>query len=67
METLLTSTEAAEFLGIKEQSLRARRTRDAGPPFTKNGKKVRYDRAELQRWMDARVRDDMGRWQLVEP
>ena len=60
MKTLLTSKQAAEYLGYSEQTLRASR-KDGGllggivpPAHIKIGKKtVRYSIDELERWVKA--------------
>jgi predicted DNA-binding transcriptional regulator AlpA len=49
----LTSAEAAELLGISEQTLRAWRSKGAayGPPFKRIHRSIRYHRGELLAWM----------------
>jgi len=53
---LLTTEQAAEWLGLKSVTLKAYRTKGGGPAFHKLGRAVRYDIADLQAWVDARRR-----------
>lgn len=49
----MTSIQAAEFLGVKEQTLRLWRHegRETSPPFTRIGGKVIYKQSSLEAWM----------------
>jgi len=55
---LFTSKEAAAYLGIKESYLRqVRMTGKIGgrmtpPPHIEIGRSIRYDKADLDRWID---------------
>jgi len=49
---LLTTEQAAELLTVSPTALRAWRVRGGGPEFIKVGQAVRYDQAELVRWLD---------------
>lgn len=51
---LLTPAEAAARTGLKEATLANMRCRGDGPAFHKISKFVRYDSADLDRWMRAR-------------
>jgi len=52
----LTTTQAAEYLGISIGTLQNWRSKKEsfGPPFVKVGRSVRYDPLDLQRWRDER-------------
>lgn len=52
---LWTSKETADFLGISEKTLRARRMRGASPPYIKAGRTVRYAPADVGRWLRAQT------------
>lgn len=43
---------ASEILGLSRRALEMRRYRDAGPPFIKLGRKVRYREDQLIDWME---------------
>jgi excisionase family DNA binding protein len=52
----LTSQQAARYLGISEAALRLWRSEDKGPRYFKAGEKlVRYRRADLDAWIEARL------------
>lgn len=52
---LLNEREAADFLGLKPNTLAAwRSTGRYGLPFLKVGKPVRYRLADLEKWLSAR-------------
>lgn len=60
--TLLTTTEAAELLRLKEHTLENMRWQGTGPPFRKHGGRVFYDREEILEWSNrARRRSSSGR------
>jgi hypothetical protein len=46
--------EAAEFYGVKPQTLAAWRLRGTGPAFHKIGRLVRYKLSELARYAESR-------------
>jgi predicted DNA-binding transcriptional regulator AlpA len=46
--------EVAAISGFKVQTLRNWRHRGVGPPYSKIGRAVRYDRAELISFIEAR-------------
>lgn len=52
----LTTVEAADYLGLQRTTLEAWRCRGGGPAFVKLGRAVRYRRADLDAWIDSRVR-----------
>ena len=52
---LLTPAEAAEYVGLTEETLLRWRMRGQGPAFLKLGRKVvRYSRADIDAWAEAR-------------
>lgn len=56
----LSDTQVSERLGLSRQTVqkwRQKRLRgeDAGPPFIKLGKTVRYDAAQLEDWIRSRT------------
>lgn len=53
---LLTETEQAKRWGIAPKTLANQRCRGDGPPFIKLGRLVRYDPAQTDAWLAARVR-----------
>jgi Helix-turn-helix domain len=56
MKTLLQTTPAASYLGLRPQTLRARRQRGDGPRFVRVARnRVLYDLAELDRWLNERT------------
>lgn len=52
---LLRPSEAAEILSVSVRTLYAWRIAGEGPPVVKVGKYLRYDEAELERWIDAQA------------
>jgi predicted DNA-binding transcriptional regulator AlpA len=50
-ESLLNESEAAEFLAVSVRTLQAWRTRDAGPPFVRLGRAIRYRLKDLIDWV----------------
>lgn len=58
---LMTTNEAAEYLGVTPHTLRVWRTKDVGPPYLKMGDakqaRVRYERRNVVEWRNARVRN----------
>ena len=57
MEKLLTTKEAAEFLGVSEAFLERDRWKGAEIPFVRVGTRtVRYDVAALREYVASRVR-----------
>lgn len=55
MKQVLTTTEAAQELGIASQTLEKWRTYGKGPTFVKVGRNVRYRMADLEAWLSSRV------------
>ena len=54
----LNSEEAADYLGLQRTTLEAWRCRGGGPRFVKLGRAVRYRQADLDDWIESRVRDN---------
>ena len=56
---MLTTEEAAQFLGLCKETLatwRCRPPKDGGPPFVRlSARCIRYNRAELIEWMSKRT------------
>lgn len=50
---LLTTPEAAPFVGASEKTLENWRSLGLGPKFIKVGRKVVYDPADIEHWKDA--------------
>jgi excisionase family DNA binding protein len=53
--TYLTPREAAEYLRSSVSTLAKLRMYGGGPAFTRIGRAIRYPRAELDRYMAARI------------
>lgn len=54
---MMTAPEAARYIGVHERTLAAMRARGNGPTFTRKylcGRGVRYCRADLDAWINAR-------------
>lgn len=52
----LTIKEAAEYIGIAKSTLDKMRVAGGGPRFIKIGKRVLYDKADLDAWIEAQKR-----------
>jgi len=59
-EKLLSTTEAADRLGVSGSYLNKLRVTGGGPPFVKIGTRVAYDPADLATWLDGQKRQDTG-------
>jgi predicted DNA-binding transcriptional regulator AlpA len=46
--------EAAPYIGMSTMFLRISRMRGDGPPYLKIGRSVRYDTADLDRWLESK-------------
>lgn len=54
MSTRLTTTQAEEYTGVPAATLRYWRSRGEGPAsYTLGGRRVVYDLADLDAWLDA--------------
>ena len=54
-DSILDTTEAARYTGLKKATLDQWRSRGEGPKFVKLGRAVRYRRADLDAWIESRV------------
>lgn len=54
-EQLLTETEAAELLSLSVRTLQAWRYSGSGPRYCRLGRPIRYRRADLLAWIEART------------
>jgi predicted DNA-binding transcriptional regulator AlpA len=55
-ESTLTPVKAARYVGISEAALRLWRAEGKGPRYFKAGEKlIRYRRADLDAWIEARL------------
>lgn len=52
----LDSSQAAEYLNLKRTTLEAWRCRGGGPKFVKLGRLVKYRLADLDEFIEARIR-----------
>lgn len=52
---LLSTPEAAEFLGLSRQSLEKWRCLGEGPLFIKCGRRVKYRLSDLEVWLNSRA------------
>lgn len=60
-DQFLTAAQAADLLGIRPSTLAAWRClRSDGPPFSKIGSAVRYQRSALIEWVQARTARSTG-------
>lgn len=51
----LTARETAALLRVSIHTLRKWRTLERGPGWTRIGKCIKYNRASLERWLQART------------
>lgn len=55
-QNTLTASQAAKYVGISEAALRLWRSEGKGPRYFKAGMKlIRYRRADLDAWIEARL------------
>lgn len=61
-QSTLTPIQAAKYIGISEAALRLWRSQGIGPRHFKAGEKlVRYRRADLDAWIEARLSAPAGK------
>jgi len=65
LKDYLSPKEAAEYLGISISSLNQSRTTGEGPRYAKIGRRVIYDRCDLDAWVEARKRTFTS--EIIEP
>jgi predicted DNA-binding transcriptional regulator AlpA len=53
-DKLMNEEGLAEWLGISQSAIAKMRVRGDGPRFLKLGRRVAYDPADVQAWLDAR-------------
>ena len=53
---LMTTTEAAEYVGLSPRTLERYRVTGEGPKFLKVGRRVLYRRSDLDGWLENKVR-----------
>lgn len=53
---MLTTPMAAHYLGLSPATLETMRTRGGGPVFVKLGRRVLYQREDLDQWLSERRR-----------
>ena len=53
---VLDPVATASYLGVARQTLARWRCEGGGPAFLKLGTRIRYERADLDRWLDAHRR-----------
>jgi|SoiMethySBSTD1v2_1073268.scaffolds.fasta_scaffold5269883_1 predicted DNA-binding transcriptional regulator AlpA len=56
MKQLMTATETAEYLRHAPQTLAKWRVHGNGPRWHKLGRSIFYDRADVDEWIDSKVR-----------
>jgi excisionase family DNA binding protein len=54
-ESLVTEPEAARVLAVSVRTLQAWRVQDAGPPYVRVGRLIRYVRSSLIAWIKSRT------------
>lgn len=63
----LDSNQAAEYLGLKRSTLEAWRCRGTGPTFCKLGRLVKYRQADLDAFIQSRMREHTAEYGFVNP
>ena len=53
---LLTTAEAAAYVGLSPRTLERYRVTGEGPTYLKVGRRVLYRRTDLDKWLDMKVR-----------
>jgi excisionase family DNA binding protein len=60
-QNMLTPRQAAHYLGVSDAALRLWRSEGKGPRFFRAGEKlIRYRRADLDFWVEARLSQPAG-------
>lgn len=54
-KTVLNSRQASAYLGCSESVMRLWRSQGQGPRYFRAGKLIRYRRADLDAWIEARL------------
>lgn len=55
MKELISTAEAAQYLDVAEQTLANWRWLGTGPKWIRVGGRVKYDRHQLDAWLDAQT------------
>ncbi|MEE1296957.1 MAG: helix-turn-helix domain-containing protein [Bifidobacterium sp.] len=50
-DVLMTTAEAAAYLGVSENALGVRRHNDSGPTYLKRGRFIRYRKSDIDAWL----------------
>lgn len=58
MQPLLTTEQAARYLGMSESALKQMRVNGNGPTFFKLNRSVRYGEDDLQQWIRKNARQN---------
>ena len=66
-KTVFNSRQAGAYLGCSESVLRLWRSQRQGPRYFRAGKLVRYRRADLDAWIEARLCEPEGTPNAVTP
>lgn len=56
----MTTRQAADFLGLKRNTLEIWRLRGTGPRFVKMGRAVRYRLADIEDYIEAQTKQKTG-------
>ena len=56
MRKLLSTSEAAQYVGLSRSYLEKKRLTGGGPRYAKLGTRVVYDLSDLDAWVNARLR-----------
>lgn len=54
-ETILTTEQAAEMLGMSERTLENWRWKREGPSYIKLGRSIRYRKTDVENWIKANI------------
>jgi excisionase family DNA binding protein len=54
-DSLVTEPEAARLLAVSVRTLQAWRVQDAGPPYVRVGRLIRYVRSSLAAWIKSKT------------
>lgn len=66
-KTVLNSRQASAYLGCSESVMRLWRSQGQGPRYFRAGKLIRYRRADLDAWIEARLCDPQSTSNAVAP
>jgi excisionase family DNA binding protein len=66
-KAMFNSREASAYLGCSESVMRLWRSQGQGPRYFRAGKLIRYRRADLDAWIEARLCDPESAAKAVAP